>query len=141
MIARAVGTPGWIAVLLSWPWTWRLARVALVSAYLIGGVSKLIHFPAAIAEQEHFGLHPAWLWATLAIAVEVGGSLLVVAGRLVWLGAGALGVLTAVAMLVADNFWAMTGQDRFMALNTFFEHLGLIAGFVLVSIRAEEARP
>jgi hypothetical protein len=28
-----------------------------------------------------------------------------------------------------------------MALNTFFEHLGLIAGFVLVSIRAEEARP
>jgi hypothetical protein len=35
----------------------------------------------------------------------------------------------------------MTGQDRFMALNTFFEHLGLIAGFVLVSIRAEEARP
>jgi uncharacterized membrane protein YphA (DoxX/SURF4 family) len=44
-------------------------------------------------------------------------------------------------MLVANDFWSMTGQDRFMALNTFFEHLGLIAGFVLVSIRAEEARP
>jgi uncharacterized membrane protein YphA (DoxX/SURF4 family) len=77
----------------------------------------------------------------LAIVLEVGGSLLVVAGRLVWLGAGGLGVLTFVAMLVANNFWSMAGPDRFMALNTFFEHLGLIAGLVMVSIRAEETSP
>jgi uncharacterized membrane protein YphA (DoxX/SURF4 family) len=141
MTERAAGTPRWISDLLSWPWTWRLARVALVSAYLIGGVNKLLDFTAAVAEQAHFGLHPAWLWAVLAIVLEIGGSLLVVTGRLVWLGAGGLGVLTVVAMLVANDFWSMTGQDRFMALNTFFEHLGLIAGFVLVSIRAEEARP
>jgi uncharacterized membrane protein YphA (DoxX/SURF4 family) len=149
MPARAAATPRWVAHVLpnvlsdvlSWPWTWRLARVALVSAYLIGGVNKLLDFPAAVAEQAHFGLHPAWLWAALAIAVEIGGSVLVMAGRLVWLGAGSLGVLTAVAMLVANGFWSMTGQDRFVALNSFFEHLGLIAGLVLVSIRAEEARP
>lgn len=141
MTARAAGTPRWIADILSWRWTWRLARVALASAYLIGGVNKLLDFPGAVAEQEHFGLHPAWLWAVVAIAIEIGGSLLVIAGRLVWLGAGGLGVLTAIAMLVANNFWAMDGHDRFLALNTFFEHLGLIAGFVLVSIRAEEAAP
>jgi uncharacterized membrane protein YphA (DoxX/SURF4 family) len=141
MTRPAAGTPLWIADVLSWPWTWRLARLALVSAYLIGGVNKLFDFPAAVAEQEHFGLHPAWLWAALAILLEIGGSLLVVAGRLVWLGAGGLGVLTAVAMLVANDFWSMTGQDRFVALNTFFEHLGLIAGLVLVSIKAEEAGP
>jgi len=141
MTRHAPGTPRWVADLLSWPWTWRLARLALVSAYLIGGVNKLLDFTAAVAEQEHFGLHPAWFWAVLTIVIEIGGSLLVVTGRLVWLGAGGLGVLTAVAMLVANDFWSMTGQDRFVALNTFFEHLGLIAGFVLVSIRAEEARP
>ena len=141
MTSRATGTPRWISDLLSWQWTWRLARVALASAYLIGGVNKLLDFTAAVAEQEHFGLHPAWFWAVLAIVVEIGGSLLVVTGRLVWLGAGGLGVLTVVAMLVANNFWSMAGPDRFMALNTFFEHLGLIAGLVLVSIRAEEARP
>jgi uncharacterized membrane protein YphA (DoxX/SURF4 family) len=141
MTERAAGTPRWISGLLSWQWTWRLARVALVSAYLLGGVSKLLDFTAAVAEQEHFGLHPAWVWAVLTIVVEIGGSLLVVTGRLVWLGAGGLGVLTGVAMLVANDFWSMTGQDRFMAINTFFEHLGLIAGFVLVSIRAEDTRP
>jgi len=141
MTGRAADTPRWISALLTWQWTWRLARVALVSAYLIGGVYKLFDFTAAMAEQELFCLHPAWLWAVLAIVLEIGGSLLVVTGRLVWLGAGGLGVLTFVAMLVANNFWSTAGQVRFMALNTFFEHLGLIASLVLVSIRAEEASP
>jgi uncharacterized membrane protein YphA (DoxX/SURF4 family) len=134
-------TPHWTAEILDWPWTWRLARLALVSAYLVGGVAKLSDFGSSIAEQEHFGLHPGWLWASAAIVVELGGSLLVVSGRFVWLGAGALGVLTAVAMLVANDFWTMTGHDRFMALNAFFEHLGLIAGLVLVSMRATRSPP
>ncbi|MGC2774620.1 MAG: DoxX family protein [Bradyrhizobium sp.] len=133
-------TPRPIAAMLDWPWLWPLARLALVSAYLIGGVQKLMDFPGAIAEQAHFGLQPAWLWAVAAIAVELIGSVLVVANRLVWLGAGALGVLTSVAMLTANDFWHMEGHDRFMALNAFFEHLGLIAGLVLVSILSWRAR-
>jgi uncharacterized membrane protein YphA (DoxX/SURF4 family) len=119
-----------------------MARLALVSAYIIGGLAKLSDFPAAVAEQEHFGLHPGSLWAVLTIVVELGGSALVIADRLVWLGAGALGALTAVAMLVANDFWTMEGVERFAAINSFFEHLGLIAGFVLVSlIAAREAVP
>jgi uncharacterized membrane protein YphA (DoxX/SURF4 family) len=106
----------------------------LVSAFVIGGIQKLIDFPAAVAEQAHFGLQPAWLWAAAAIVVELGGSALVIFGRWVWLGAGALGVLTAVAMLTANDFWAKIGQDRFMATNAFFEHLGLVAGLVLISL-------
>jgi hypothetical protein len=46
-----------------------------------------------------------------------------------------------VAMPVANDFWSTTGQDCFGPLNAFFEYLGLIAGFVLVSIRAEESIP
>jgi hypothetical protein len=33
-----------------------------------------------VREQEHFGLYPSWLWASLAILVELGGSALVVSG-------------------------------------------------------------
>ena len=127
-------TPPWIRTILNWPWLWTISRIALVSAFLIGGVQKLIDFPGAVAEQAHFGLQPAWLWAAAAIVVELGGSALVIVGRWVWLGAGSLGVLTAVAMLVANDFWAKTGHDRFLATNAFFEHLGLIAGFVLVAL-------
>jgi uncharacterized membrane protein YphA (DoxX/SURF4 family) len=126
--------PRWIADVLSLPWLLPISRAALVSAFLIGGIQKLVDFPAAVAEQAHFGLQPAWLWAAAAIVVELGGSALVIFGRWVWLGAGGLGVLTAVAMLTANDFWAKTGDDRFMAINAFFEHLGLIAGLVLISL-------
>ena len=128
------GAPRLIAAILASRWIVPLARLALVSAFLIGGVQKLIDFPAAVAEQAHFGLEPAPVWAVAAILVELGGSLLVIFGRWAWFGAGGLGVLTAVAMFTANDFWAKTGHDRFMAVNAFFEHLGLIAGLVLVSI-------
>ncbi|MCC8940311.1 DoxX family protein [Bradyrhizobium sp. Arg68] len=127
-------TPCWIAVILSRPWLLPISRAALVSAFLLGGIQKLVDFNGAVSEQAHFGLQPAWLWAAAAIVVELGGSVLVIAGRCVWLGAGGLGVLTAVSMLVANNFWAQSGHDRFIATNAFFEHLGLIAGLVLVTI-------
>jgi uncharacterized membrane protein YphA (DoxX/SURF4 family) len=131
-------TPRWVAAILTWPLLGPLARLALVSAYAIGGLTKLFDFAGAVAEQEHFGLHPGWVWATVAIMVELGGSALVIANRWVWFGAGGLGVLTAVAMLTANNFWALAGHDRFVALNAFFEHLGLIAGLVVVAQAASK---
>ena len=116
MHAKA-GTPRWVAAILSWSWLLPIARGALVSAFLIGGIQKLADFPAAVAEQAHFGLQPAWLWAVAAIVVELGGSLLVIANRFVWLGAGGLGVLTFVAMLTANAFWLSTGHERFMVVS------------------------
>jgi uncharacterized membrane protein YphA (DoxX/SURF4 family) len=133
MLAWLERDPVWVSEILHWPWVLFAARLALTSAYLLGGLTKLLNFPAAIAEQEHFGLRPGWLWAALTIAVELGGSALVLSGYLVWLGAGALGCLTAVAMLRADNFWTASGKERLAQANTFFEHLGLIGGFVLIA--------
>ncbi len=130
-------TPRWIGAILSWPGLLPVSRVALVSAFLIGGIQKGIDFPGAVAEQAHFGLQPAGLWAAAAVIVELGGALLVIFGRWVWLGAGGLGVLTAVAMLAANNFWALAGHDRFVAANGFFEHLGLIGGLILACVLTE----
>jgi len=127
-------SPAWVRALLSQRWVLPVARLILVSAYLIAGVYKLLDFDAAAAEQAHFGLHPGPVWAAMAIVVEIGGPLCVLSRRFTWLGAGGLGVLTLVAMLVAADFWNMTGTARFMALNAFFEHLGLIGGLVLVTV-------
>jgi uncharacterized membrane protein YphA (DoxX/SURF4 family) len=126
--------PRFVDAILDWRWTSFLARVALVSAYLLGGVVKLGDWPAAIAEQAHFGMTPPALWAAVTIAVELVGAGLVLSGRHVWLGAGMLGVFTLAAAVTANPFWAMpAGPDRFMATNAFFEHLGLVGGFVLVA--------
>jgi uncharacterized membrane protein YphA (DoxX/SURF4 family) len=127
--------PRFVDAILDWRWTAALARLALVSAYLLGGIVKLGDWPSAVAEQVHFGLHPAAVWAALTIAVELIGPILILSGRFVWLGAGMLGVFTLLAAITANAFWATpAGQARFMATNAFFEHLGLIGGFVLVAL-------
>ncbi|SFN71642.1 DoxX family protein [Sphingomonas sp. OK281] len=135
-------TPRFVGAILDWRWTGFLARLALVGAYLLGGIVKASDWTAAIAEQAHFGMHPPALWAALTIAIEIVSPLLILSGRLVWLGAGMLGVFTLFAAITANAFWAMpAGQVRFMATNAFFEHLGLIGGFVLAAMVAEmEAR-
>ncbi|MGU3390727.1 DoxX family protein [Sphingomonas sp. M1A8_2b] len=127
--------PRFVDAILDWRWTAPLARLALVSAYLLGGIVKLDDWPAAVVEQAHFGLHPAAVWAALTIAVELIGPILILTGRFVWLGAGMLGAFTLLAAITANAFWVMpAGPARFMATNAFFEHLGLIGGFVLVAL-------
>jgi uncharacterized membrane protein YphA (DoxX/SURF4 family) len=132
--------PRFVDAILEWRWTAFLARLALAGAYLLGGIVKLGDWPAAVAEQAHFGMHPPALWAALTIAIELLGSFLVLSGRLVWLGAGMLGAFTLLAAFVANAFWSMPpGPERFMATNAFFEHVGLIGGFVLAAIVAEHS--
>jgi len=111
-----------------------LAYLGLCAAYLQGGLVKLADLPGAIGEMAHFGLLPAPLFAVLVIGLELGASALILSGRLRWLGALALAGFTLLATFVALRFWDLPGgQARFMAANAFFEHLGLVGGFLLVA--------
>jgi uncharacterized membrane protein YphA (DoxX/SURF4 family) len=133
--------PRFVDAILDWRPTWFLTRLALVGAYLLGGIVKLTDWQGAVAEQAHFGMSPPAAWAALTIAIELAGSVLILSGRLLWLGAGMLGVFTLLAALTANAFWTMpAGQDRFMATNAFFEHIGLIGGFVLAALAADLER-
>ncbi|HEX7874307.1 MAG TPA: DoxX family protein [Sphingobium sp.] len=136
MSAVASTEPGFVTAILSQRWTGFAARLALVGAYFQGGIVKLTDFPGAIAEQAHFGMSPPAFWAGVTIAVELVGAILVLTKCWRWLGAGMLGVFTGLAALTANAFWAMEqGPDRAMAMNAFFEHIGLIGGFVLAARR------
>lgn len=133
--------PRFVDAVLDWRPTWFLARLLLVGAYLLGGLVKLADWQGAVAEQAHFGMHPPALWAALTIAVELVGPVLILTGRWIWLGAGMLGVFTLLAAFTANAFWTMPpGPERFGATNAFFEHLGLIGGFVLAALVAERAK-
>jgi uncharacterized membrane protein YphA (DoxX/SURF4 family) len=130
--------PAFIGALLRAPAFHLLARVALTAAYWWGGLAKILDFPAALAEAAHFGLEPAPLVVIGTIIIELGASLLLIAGRLVWLAAGALGVFTVIATLIAHAFWTIDDPvQHFQALNAFLEHLGLIGGLALAAVLAE----
>ncbi|QEL22055.1 DoxX family protein [Bosea sp. F3-2] len=111
------------------------ALLLLCAAYIQGPVTKILDFPGAIAEMTHFGLSPAPPFAVGVIVFELGASALILIGRWRWLAALALAGFTLVATFIAVRFWEMPeGQGRMMAMNAFFEHLGLIGGFILVAL-------
>jgi uncharacterized membrane protein YphA (DoxX/SURF4 family) len=124
----AIGRAALVSPALQW-----VALLGLCAAYLQGGIVKAIDFGGAIAEMRHFGLAPAAPLAVATIAVELGASLLILTGYRRWLGALTLAGFTLVATFVANRFWEMATPGRFMAMNSFFEHMGLIGGFVLVA--------
>jgi uncharacterized membrane protein YphA (DoxX/SURF4 family) len=113
---------------------WDDAAQRCCAAYLQGGIVKATDFSGAIAEMNHFGLAPAVPIAIAVIALELGASVMILTGFYRWLGALALGGFTLMATLIALRFWEMPpSQERFMAANAFFEHLGLVGGFLLVA--------
>jgi uncharacterized membrane protein YphA (DoxX/SURF4 family) len=132
-----------MGALLAQPWLSLMARIALTSAFWLSAISKALDFPGAIGEVRGLvGVEPAALIAALVIAVQLGGSLLVIwGGRWTWLGAGALAVFTILATLLAHSWWTKTGIDRVRDFNTFWEHMGLVGGFALAAILAARGQP
>ncbi|MEK1930980.1 MAG: DoxX family protein, partial [Pararhizobium sp.] len=66
-------------------------------------------------------------------------SALVISGRYVWLGAGALGVFTALTIPVAHAFWEMTGETAFFEMLFAIEHISVIGGLMTVAILRRQA--
>ncbi len=123
-----------IGLFLRAPATAAAARIVLCLPFWWSGLSKLLDFSGGTAEMAALGLEPAWLFNALTILVQLGGSLLVILNRWTWLGAGALGVFTALATVMAHQFWTLDGIERVRELNIFLEHLAIIAAFVLVAM-------
>ncbi|TCL67165.1 DoxX family protein [Rhizobium sp. BK251] len=117
-----------------------VARVILTFVFWSSGLAKLIDFGGAVAEMERFGVTPAVPMAVAVIMVQLGGSALVISGRFVWLGAGALGVFTALTIPIAHAFWTMTGEMAFLEMMFVFEHVTVIGGLMVVAILSERYR-
>jgi len=85
----------------------------------------------------HFGLEPAVAFNIATVVVQLGGSLLIILNRYTWLGAGALGIFTALTIPIVHHFWSMTEEPfRTIAFHTSAEHIGMIGALIVVSILA-----
>jgi len=128
-------TPRPITRLLEARWFATLAAALLTLPYWTSGIAKLLDLNAAVGEARHFGLEPAWLVVAATITVQLGGSALLLLGRRTWLAAGALGVFTGAATLIAHPYWTIVDPiARFHDRNSFLEHVGLIGGLMLAAI-------
>lgn len=57
--------------------------------------------------------------AAAVIVLELGASLMILSGRLRWLGALALALFTVAATFMANAFWQVPVAERGMVMNGF----------------------
>jgi transmembrane protein len=130
-----------IQALLRSPWTFHFGALVLTSVYWWSGLNKIVNFPGAQAEMAHFGLNPTVLFALLTIAVQLGGSVLIIIGsRWAWVGAGGLTVFTLATIPLAHRFWEMEGMVAFLEKALVQEHITVVGGLVLAAIVSEVRR-
>jgi uncharacterized membrane protein YphA (DoxX/SURF4 family) len=119
-----------------------IGLLGLCAAYIQGGLNKLLDFPGAMTEAE-LGLPLAavtTILTILIILVELLGSLLILTGRMCWLGALALATFTLAATFIANRSWTLPpGPDRFISADTSREHPRLAEAFLLVFLRERRA--
>jgi uncharacterized membrane protein YphA (DoxX/SURF4 family) len=111
----------------------RVAMLLLCAAYLQGGIDKAWDFHGAVAEMAHFGLPMPVLVTTLTIVIELVAPVFIISGFYRWTGALVLAVFTLMATFLANRFWEFPLAQRVPVANAFFEHFGLVGGFLLVT--------
>lgn len=108
------------------------ARLMIVVLFLPAGISKLTTFEATAGYIASVGLPLASAGAALAIAVEILGSLALLAGFRARLAAGILAVFTLAASFFFHAYWAVPQDQAFVTQLLFFKNIAIVGGLLAI---------
>ncbi len=109
-------------------------RVLLCSVYLWSGVTKLAEFNATARHfANRFKIGAPRTAVAITIVIQLAGSAMFVTGWMSAIAAVLLAGFTMASTFIAYPFWTMTGVERMRSIETFLEHIGLSAAFLLLA--------
>jgi putative oxidoreductase len=107
-------------------------RILLAAIFLVAGYGKLMAFAGTSGYFAKLGFPAPDVMTVLAIAVELGGALLLIAGWHARWAAWALILFVAVATFAAHRFWEFDASQYRNQMNHFLKNLALIGGLLFV---------
>lgn len=110
------------------------ALLLLTFVFWTSGLAKLLDFGSNAAVMEGFGLRPGWLFNAASLALQLGASAMIVAGRGTAPAAAALALFTVLTIPIAHPFWARQGEEAFRDLTVALEHVSVIGGLALAAV-------
>lgn len=110
-----------------------IGRILLAALFLPAGLSKIGAFAGTVGYISSAGLPLPQLAAAIAIAVEVGGGLALLAGWGTRFAAFALAAFTLVASVGFHNFWAMPPEQVMMQQLMFFKNIAVVGGLLVLA--------
>lgn len=109
------------------------ARILIVALFLPAGIGKLTGFEGTVAYISSAGLPLPTLGAVLALVVEIGGSLALLAGFGTRIAALVLAVFTLFANIFFHAYWSAPADQAFVAQLLFFKNIAVIGGLLALA--------
>ena len=109
-----------------------VGRVLLAFMFVYSGFGKIGGFERTAANIASKGLPLPEIGAAIAIAVELGGGLMLALGWKTRCAALAIAVFTLAAAFLFHNFWTMTDQAMRTNQIMFLKNITIIGGMLMV---------
>ena len=109
-----------------------VGRVLLAFMFVYSGFGKIGGFERTAANIASKGLPLPEIGAAIAIAVELGGGLMLALGWKTRCAALAIAVFTLAAAVLFHNFWTMTDQAMRTNQVMFMKNIAIIGGMLMV---------
>lgn len=110
-----------------------LARVLLAALFLPAGISKIAGFSGTAAYISSVGLPLPELGAVIAVVVEVGGGLALLAGYQTRLVALLMAIFTVVAGVFFHAFWTAAPEQLMVQQIMFMKNIAIAGGFLALT--------
>ena len=110
-----------------------VGRLLLALLFLPAGIMKIGGFAGTAGYIGSKGLPLPELGAMIAIIVEVGAGLALIAGFKTRVAALALAVFTLVATFVFHNFWGVPADQAMMQQLMFYKNIAVVGGLLVLA--------
>lgn len=110
-----------------------VSRLFFVALFLPAGIGKITGFSGTVGYISSVGLPLPTLGAILALAVEVLGSLALLAGFGTRLAALILAAFTLVASFFFHAYWAVPADQAFVTQLLFFKNIAVVGGLLALA--------
>ena len=110
-----------------------VGRALLALLFVPAGFGKIAGFAGTAGYIASKGVPLSELAAAIAIAVEVGLGLMLLAGLKARWAALGIAFFTVVVTFIFHNFWAVEAAQQMQQQQAFFKNIGVVGGLLLVA--------
>jgi putative oxidoreductase len=108
-------------------------RFLIAALFLVSGIRQALTWGAQIAYLTRLGFPAPEAMAVLAIVIELGGAILLIAGWKTRWVAWLLVLFVVIATGMAHRFWEYDAAQQANQLNHFLKNIAIIGGLMLVA--------
>ena len=110
-----------------------VGRILLSLVFLIAGYRKLMGVAASAGYFAKLGFPMPEVLVWVAIAVELGGAILLIVGWKTRWVAWLLALFTVIAAFAAHRFWEVDPAQYANQMNHFLKNLAIVGGMVILA--------